>query len=177
VRALGDPWKKLAQIGRDVPDVLLAGIGLPGMPGTDGIRLLKQRYAGLPALMLTVYEDDERIFAALCAGACGTPPARLLESPQEAVAGGAPMSPPVARRVIELFRDFRPPEESDRKLTPHETRLLGLLVDGHNLKTAAAEIGVSRATVAWHMRSIYEKLQVHSKSEAVAKALRARMIR
>jgi DNA-binding NarL/FixJ family response regulator len=172
----------LAQIGRDVPDVLLADIGLPGMPGTEGIRLLKQRYAGLPALMLTVYEDDERIFEALCAGACGyllksTPPARLLECLQEAVAGGAPMSPPVARRVVELFRDFRPPDKSDRKLTPHEARLLGLLVDGHNLKTAATEIGVSRATVAWHMRSIYEKLQVHSKSEAVAKALRARMIR
>ena len=172
----------LAQIGHDVPDVLLADIGLPGMPGTEGIRLLKQRYAGMPALMLTVYEDDERIFEALCAGACGyllksTPPARLLECLQEAVAGGAPMSPPVARRVVELFRDFRPPEKSDRKLTPHETKLLGLLVDGHNLKTAAAETGVSRATVAWHMRSIYEKLQVHSKSEAVAKALRARMIR
>jgi DNA-binding NarL/FixJ family response regulator len=180
--AWGSMEEALAQIGREVPDVLLADIGLPGMPGTEGIRILKQRYAGLPALMLTVYEDDERIFAALCAGACGyllksTPPARLLESLQEAVAGGAPMSPPVARRVVELFRDFRPPEESDRKLTPHETRLLGLLVDGHNLKTAAAEIGVSRATVAWHMRSIYEKLQVHSKSEAVAKALRARMIR
>jgi DNA-binding NarL/FixJ family response regulator len=103
--------------------------------------------------------------------------ARLLECLQEAVAGGAPMSPPVARRVVELFRDFRPPEKSNRKLTPHEARFLGLLVDGHNLKTAAAEIGVSRATIAWHMRSIYEKLQVHSKSEAVAKALRSRMIR
>jgi DNA-binding NarL/FixJ family response regulator len=172
----------LEQIGRDVPDVLLADIGLPGMAGTEGIRLLKQRYPALPALMLTVYEDDERIFQALCAGACGyllkgTPPARLLESLQEAVAGGAPMSPPVARRVVELFRDFRPPEKSDCKLTPHEARLLSLLVEGHNLKTAAAELGVSRATVAWHMRTIYEKLQVHSKSEAVAKALRARMIR
>lgn len=172
----------LAQIAHAVPDVLLADIGLPGMPGTEGIRLLKQRYASLPALVLTVYEDDERIFEALCAGACGyllksTPPARLLDCLQEAVAGGAPMSPTIARRVIELFRDFRPPEKSDRRLTPHEIRLLGLLVDGHNLKTAAAEIGVSRATVAWHMRGIYEKLQVHSKSEAVAKALRARMIR
>ena len=172
----------LEQIGRDVPDVLLVDIGLPGMAGTEGIRLLKRRYPSLPALVLTVYEDDERIFDALCAGACGyllksTPPARLLESLQEAVGGGAPMSPPVARRVVELFRDFRPPEKSDRELTPHEARLLALLVDGHNLKTAAAEIGVSRATVAWHMRNIYEKLQVHSKSEAVAKALRARMIR
>jgi len=172
----------LEQIARDVPDAVLVDIGLPGMPGTEGIRLLKRRYPSLPALVLTVYEDDERIFDALCAGACGyllksTPPARLLESLQEAVGGGAPMSPPVARRVVELFRDFRPPEKSDRELTPHEARLLALLVDGHNLKTAAAEIGVSRATVAWHMRNIYEKLQVHSKSEAVAKALRARMIR
>jgi len=81
------------------------------------------------------------------------------------------------RQVIELFRDFRPSENSGGKPTPHEARLPGLLVDGHNLKTAAAEIGVSRATVAWHMRGIYEKLQVHSKSEAVAKALRSRMIR
>ena len=146
------------------------------MSGPEGIRLLKQRYAALPALMLTVYEDDERIFEALCAGACGyllksTPPARLLECLQEAVVGGAPMSPPVARRVIELFRDFRPPEKSIASSTPHEARLLGLLVDGHNLKTAAAEIGVTRAAVAWHLRSIYEKLQVHSKSEAVVKAL------
>jgi DNA-binding NarL/FixJ family response regulator len=148
----------LEQIGRDVPNVLLVDIRLPGMSGTEGIRLLKERYPALPALVLTVYEDDERIFNALCAGACGY----LLKS-----------TPPVARRVIELFRDFRPPEKSDRKLTAHEARLLALLVDGHNLKTAAAEIGVSRATVAWHMRGIYEKLQVHSQSDAVAKALRA----
>src|SRR5580693_5438480 len=85
-----------------------------GRIGHEGIRLLKQRYPALPALVLTVYEDDERIFNALCAGACGyllksTPPARLLEGLQEAVAGGAPMSPLVARRVIEVFRDFRPP--------------------------------------------------------------------
>ena len=113
--AWGSMEEALEHIGRDMPDVLLADIGLPGMPGTEGIRLLKQRHPGLPALMITVYEDDERIFAALCAGACGyllksTPPARLLESLQEAVDGGAPMSPQVARRVVELFRDFRPPE-------------------------------------------------------------------
>ena len=152
------------------------------MQGTEGIRLLQEKYPRMPALVLTVYEDDERIFEALCAGACGyllktTPPARLLECLGEAVAGGAPMSPPVAKRVIALFRDFRPPEPSAPKLTPHESRLLSLLVDGHNLKTAAGELGVSRATVAFHMQSVYEKLHVHSKSEAVAKALRSRMIR
>ena len=171
--AWGSMEEALEHIGRDMPDVLLADIGLPGMPGTEGIRLLKQRHPGLPALMITVYEDDERIFAALCAGACGyllksTPPARLLECLQEAVDGGAPMSPPVARRVIDLFRDFRPPEKSDRKLTPHETRLLALLVaSARNLqdRRRGDRLSVS-ATVAWHMRSIYEKLQVHSRSEA-----------
>jgi DNA-binding CsgD family transcriptional regulator len=82
----------------------------------------------------------------------------------------------VARKVIEIFRDVRPPERADHDLTPHEARLLKLLVEGHNYKTAAVEVGVSVTTVAYHMRHIYEKLQVHSKSEAVAKALRHRLV-
>ena len=132
--------------------------------------------------MLTVYNDDRRIFDALCAGACGyllkkTPPARLLESLREAASGGAPMSPEVARRVVALFREVRPPEDVAYHLTPHEIRVLQLLVDGYNYKTAAAELDVSINTVRFHMRSIYEKLQVHSKSEAVAKSLRQRIVR
>ena len=168
-------------ISTDVPDVVLVDIGLPGMNGIDGIRLLKERYRGLLSLVLTVYEDDEYIFDAMCAGASGyllkkTPPARLMESLREAMDGGAPMSPQVARRVIRLFREIRPPDRVDYHLTPHETRLLKLLVEGHNYKTAAPEVGVSVTTVAFHMRNIYEKLQVHSKSEAVAKALRHRLV-
>ena len=171
----------LAGIAREVPDVALVDIGLPGMSGTEGLRILKERYPQLRMLMLTVYDDDERIFSALCAGASGyllksTPPARLLESLQEVLAGGAPMSPPVASRVLALFREFHPAERAECDLSPHEKRLLGLLVEGHNLKTAAVELGVCRSTVAWHMRHIYEKLQVHSKSEAVAKAMRAGLI-
>jgi DNA-binding NarL/FixJ family response regulator len=100
----------------------------------------------------------------------------LIESLKEAMSGGAPMSPEVARRVIKLFREIRPPERTDYKLTPHELRILKLLVEGHNYKTAATAQGVSVATVAFHMRNIYEKLQVHSKSEAVAKALRNRLV-
>jgi DNA-binding NarL/FixJ family response regulator len=100
----------------------------------------------------------------------------LLESLREATGGGAPMSPEVARRVIAIFREIRPPERADYQLTPHETRLLKLLVDGHNYKTAAAELGVSVHTVSFHLRSIYDKLQVHSKSEAVAKALQNRLV-
>jgi len=172
----------LDKICFDLPDVVLVDIGLPGLSGIEGTRLLKERYPNLTLLILTVYEDDDRIFAALCAGACGyllkkTPPARLLESLKEAFHGGAPMSPEVAHRVVALFREIRPPEQADYHLTPHELRLLKLLVEGHNYKTAAAQLGVSFNTVCFHIKSIYEKLQVHSKSEAVAKALRQRIIK
>ena len=171
----------LSKIGSELPEIVLCDIGLPGMSGIEGMHLLKERHPELLLLMLTIYDDDERIFDALCAGACGyllkkTPPARLLESLKEAVDGGSPMSPEVARRVIALFREVRPPERADYELTPHETRLLKLLVEGHNYKTAATELGVSVNTVSFHMRRIYEKLQVHSKSEAVAKALRDRLV-
>jgi len=171
----------LVEIGHNLPDIVLCDIGLPGMSGIEGIRILRERYAELTILMLTVYEDDERIFDALCAGAGGyllkrTSPARLIESLKEAVEGGAPMSPEVARRVVALFRDVYPAEREDYQLTPHETRLLKLLVQGHNYKTAAAELGVSFHTIHFHMRNIYDKLQVHSKSAAVAKALRNRIV-
>jgi DNA-binding NarL/FixJ family response regulator len=171
----------LPRIGSNLPDVVLSDIGLPGMDGIEGIRILKEKYPDLLLIMLSIYEDDERIFDALCAGACGyllkkTPPARLLECLREAVEGGSPISPEVARRVITLFRDIRPPERVDYDLTPHERRLLKMLVEGHNYKTAATELNVSINTISFHMRHIYEKLQVHSKSEAVAKALRDRLV-
>lgn len=172
----------LDRIKHDLPDVVLCDIGLPGMSGIEGIRILKERFPNLLLLILTVYDDDDRIFDALCAGACGyllkrTTPARLLESLKEAVTGGAPMSPEVASRVITLFREIRPPEHADYELTPHESRLLKLLVDGHNYTTAAEELKVSYNTVKFHMRHVYEKLQVHSKSEAVAKAMRERLFK
>jgi DNA-binding NarL/FixJ family response regulator len=172
----------LEKIGDELPHIVLMDIGLPGMNGIDGARILKERYANLILLMLTVYDDDDRIFDALCAGACGyllkkTPPARLLDSLREAVQGGSPMSPEIARRVVTLFREIRPPEKANYQLTPHELRLLKLLVEGHNYKTAAAELKISYNTVCFHIKNIYEKLQVHSKSEAVTKALRNRLIR
>lgn len=171
----------IARIHHNLPQVALVDIGLPGMSGIEGIAILKERHPELLLLTLTVYDDDERIFKALCAGACGyllkkTPPARLLESIREVVAGGAPMSPAVARKVIYLFREFRPPDQVEFHLTPHETKLLRMLVEGHNYKTVAAELGVSINTISFHMRHIYEKLQVHSKSEAVSKALRQRLV-
>ncbi len=172
----------LARIAGDLPDVALVDIGLPGMSGIEGIRELKKRFPEMTLVMMTIYDDDKRIFDALCAGACGyllkkTPPARLLESLREAAGGGSPMSPEVARRVVSLFREIRPSEDAPCQLTPHEIRLLKLLVEGHNYKTAAAELNLSVNTIRFHMKSIYGKLQVHSKSEAVAKGLRQRIVR
>jgi DNA-binding NarL/FixJ family response regulator len=171
----------LRQISYETPDVVLSDIGLPGMSGIEGVRILRERYPQMLLLMLTIHDDDDRIFDAMCAGATGyllkkTPPARLLESLREIVSGGAPMSPEVALRVVKLFREFRPPDRADYQLTPHETRLLKLLTEGHNYKSAAAKLGVAVGTVSFHLQHIYEKLQVHSKSEAVAKALRDRLV-
>jgi DNA-binding NarL/FixJ family response regulator len=173
----------LRQFAREIPNVALVDIGLPGISGIEGTRLFKQRFPAVQVIILTVYDDDDRIFQALCAGAFGyllksTPPARLIESIGEVAGGGAPVSPEIARRVIALFQKIRPIESAGYEgLTPHEIRILKLLVEGHNYKTAAAELDVSVNTISFHVRRIYEKLQVHSKSEAVAKALRSSLIR
>jgi DNA-binding NarL/FixJ family response regulator len=172
----------LRNIHRDVPDIILSDIGLPGMDGIEGVGIIKEKYPEMTILMLSVYTENEKIFDALCAGASGyllkkTPPARIIESLREAVGGGSPMSPEIARKVITLFRDFRPPPRVDYDLSPHEERILKMLVGGHTKKTVASELGVSFHTVSFHLKSIYEKLQVHSKSEAVAKALQHRLVK
>jgi len=171
----------LSSMGEEPPNVILTDIGLPGMTGVRGTEILRQRFPEVPILALTVYDNDDQVFDALCAGASGyllknTPPARLLDSLREAANGGAPMSPEVARRVIRLFREFRPPETAAYHLTAQETQLLKLLIEGHYKKTAAREMGISTNTVSFHLKNIYSKLQVHSKTEAVAKALREHLI-
>ncbi|MBL8188156.1 MAG: response regulator transcription factor [Acidobacteria bacterium] len=171
----------MEKIGKEVPDVVLMDIGLPKMSGIEATRQLKAHYPKLLILMLTVYDDDERIFNSLCAGACGyllkkTPPARLLEGIQEAANGGSPMTPEIARRVVELFQQFHPPVQADYQLSAHEVRLLKMLAEGHSYRSAATVLGVTPHAVSFHLRNIYEKLHVHSKSEAVAKALRDHLI-
>ena len=170
----------LARVRRELPDVVLTDIGLPGMSGIEGIKKLKELHPDLLILVLTVYDDNEKIFDALCAGACGyllkrTEPSELLKSLREAVTGGAPMSPEVATKVIKLFREFRPPEKADYNLTPHEIRILKMLTEGYNYVSAAEKLGISYNTLKFHVRNIYDKLQVHSQSEALALAMRERM--
>ncbi len=181
VAAFGSMESALARIEREQPDVILTDLGLPGMSGTEGIIRIRETFSEIPIIALTIYDNDTEIFNALCNGANGyllknTPPARLLEALKEAVDGGSPMSPTIAARVVNLFRTFRPPAHADYYLTPQETQLLKLLIEGHHKKTAARELGISVHTVSFHLKNIYEKLQVHSKTEAVAKALREHLV-
>jgi DNA-binding NarL/FixJ family response regulator len=164
------------------PDVLLLDIQLPGMPGSEGVKMLQARCPEAQILMLTVYAERAKVFESICNGACGyllkqTPPARLLEAIREAHEGGAPMSPDVARQVVTLFRQTAPPANRDQDLTPQEIRLLARLADGFSYQSAAGELHISVNTVRNYIRSIYDKLHVHSKSEAVSKALRQGIIK
>jgi DNA-binding NarL/FixJ family response regulator len=181
VASFGMMETALARIEREQPDAILTDLGLPGMSGIEGIARMRGIFPDVPIIALTIYDNDREIFDALCNGANGyllknTPPARLLEALKEAVEGGSPMSPTIAARVVNLFRTFRPPEYADYHLTPQETELLKLLIEGHHKKTAAREMKISFHTVSFHLKNIYEKLQVHSKTEAVAKALREKIV-
>jgi len=183
-RALGrfrSVEEALGSAGSDKPDVLLLDIHLPGMPGSEGIGPLKAKYPPVQILMLTVNADEDSVFESICNGACGyllknTPPAKLLEAIGETHRGGAPMSPEIARKVVTLFQKTGPPEKLDEQLTPQEIRLLRLLVEGHTYQGAADVLKISIHTARNYIRSIYDKLHVHSKSEAVTKALRSRII-
>jgi DNA-binding NarL/FixJ family response regulator len=168
-------------IGTRIPDVLLLDIHLPGMPGSEGVKVLRDRYGSMQILMLTVFAEQGLVFESICNGASGyllkkTAPGKLLESIAEAHQGGAPMSPEIARKVINLFQTTAPPRKLDDNLTRQEVRLLKLLSEGYSYLSSAGQLGISVNTVRNHIRSIYEKLHVHSKSEAVSKALRSRII-
>lgn len=177
----GSVEEALRLIGGPSPDVLLLDINLPGVSGSEGARLLSEKYPSMQILMLSVNDDDEHILESLCNGASGyllkrMPPGDLLAAIRDVHEGGAPMSPEVARKVVRLFRKTGPSEKLDHNLTPHEVRLLGLLAEGHSYQAAADRLKVSINTIRDYIRSIYDKLHVHSKTEAVRKALKNRII-
>ena len=154
------------------PDVVLLDIGLPGMSGIEAVALLRETWPEADVLMLTVHDDEERVFAALRAGASGyllktSPPVALLEAVREAHEDGAPMSPSVARRVV---RAFQRPREGQEGLTGREREVLEQLIAGKSYKRIAAELQISVNTVAFHVKQVYQKLHVHSRAEAVARA-------
>ncbi len=159
------------------PQVILLDINLPGQSGADAVPAVRARHPDASVLMLTVYDEEEKIFRSLLNGAHGyllkkTPPARLLQAIEDGLADGSPMSPEVARKVIHLFRKAAPPVERETDLTPHELRVLRMLADGYSYQNVGDELRVSINTVRNYIRAIYEKLHVHSKSQAVSKAIR-----
>jgi DNA-binding NarL/FixJ family response regulator len=173
----------LKNLAKLKPDVLLMDIGLPGMNGIEGIKQAKAIMPELNILVLTVYEENDLIFDALCAGACGylvkkTPPSKLLEAIHEAFNGGAPMSSHIARKVIDYFQQKKQsvPVDSPNILTPREKEILSGLVEGNSFKAIADSLFISIETVRFHFRNIYRKLHVHSQSEAVAKAIKEGLI-
>ncbi|MBZ0090182.1 MAG: response regulator transcription factor [Thermoanaerobaculia bacterium] len=167
--------------GAQAPEVILVDVQLPGARGSAGVQALKRRWPEAQALMLTALEDEDVLFESLCHGAIGyllkrTPPARLLEAIVEARGGGSPMSPEIARKLVGFYQRTPPPASLDAELTLQERRLLGLLAEGESYQTAADAMRVSINTIRGYIRAIYEKLQVHTKAEAVTKALRAGLV-
>jgi DNA-binding NarL/FixJ family response regulator len=163
------------------PDVILMDIDMPGTNGIQGLKLVRQQVSDVKILMLTVFDDNKNVFEAVKNGANGyllkkTPPAKLLEYIQEAHTGGAPMSSSIATQVLRMFSELHSEQSSNYYLSEREKQVLQLLVNGYSYKMIAAEIFISIDTVRSHIKKIYEKLHVNSKSEAVAKAFKDRII-
>lgn len=180
-RTFGSVEEALRLIDLRLPDVLLLDIYLPGMPGSEAVAVFKDRFPTMQVLMLTVYDEQDKVFDSICNGASGyllkkTPPARLLEYIREVYEGGAPMSPEIARKVVRLFQRTGPPEKIDEQLTAQEVAVLKLLADGFSYQGAAGRMKISINTVRNYIRTVYEKLHVHSKSEAVSRAIRSGLI-
>lgn len=163
------------EVRRLDPDVILMDIDMPGRSGIEGAYLAKRVNPATEVLMLTVFDDNDKVFQAVCAGASGyllkkTPPAKILEAIEDIYNGGAPMTPVIARKVLELFPRTPAVNTELDKLTPREQAVLRSLSSGNSYKMVAGELGISIETVRTHIKRIYEKLHVHSVAEAIAKA-------
>jgi len=173
----------LAKLNSLEVNVVLMDIALPGMSGIEGVKKAKSIKPDTDILMLTIYEDSEKVFDALCAGACGylvkkTPPSKLLEAIKEVFEGGSPMSSQIARQVITAFKETKDLklEDQDFELSVREKEVINLLAGGNNYQQIADQLYISVDTVRHHIKNIYKKLHVHTQSEAVAKAIRKKII-
>ncbi|MCB0283600.1 MAG: response regulator transcription factor [Calditrichae bacterium] len=158
------------------PDIILMDIDLPGISGIEGIKLVKEKFPAIDILVLTVHENDDMVFEALCAGACGyltknIDSGRLLESIRDVHNGGSPMSTNIARMVVKSFQ-----RNQHSPLTGRETEVLNLLSRGKSYKMIADDIFIDKETVRTHIKNIYRKLEVHSKADAIEKALKQKLI-
>ncbi|GAB3997273.1 response regulator transcription factor [Spirosoma daeguense] len=174
VGAFGDCLRANDQTYQLQPDVVLMDIDLPGRDGIQAVTSLHREFPVVEVVMLTVFDDDDRVFRALCAGASGyllkqTSPDQIIEAIQSVYAGGSPMSPSIARKVIQSFTARSAKSANLDQLTSRESQVLHYLAQGMSYKLVAAELGVGIETVRTHIKRIYEKLHVHSVVEAVAK--------
>jgi DNA-binding NarL/FixJ family response regulator len=175
-QSYNDCESALADLPKDLPDVVLMDINLPGMSGIEGTRYLKNRFPDLDILMLTIQVDDDSVFESICSGATGyllkdTSPDALISAIEEVKQGGAPMSTQVARKVVLSFK-----RTEENPLTTREQEILKKLCDGQNYKAIAEELFVSGHTVRSHIKNIYRKLHVTSRAEAVKKAFKDKLI-
>lgn len=175
-----DCQNAIAAIEDTAAELIVMDIDMPGMNGVEGVKMIKASYPDVKVVMHTVFDDDTRIFDAICAGADGyllknTSPLQLIRSLEEVMEGGAPMSPFVAQKVFQHFRT-RPQLNDEFNLTPREKEVLELLVKGNSYKMIANTCAVSIDTVKRHLQNIYHKLHVNCGTEAVAKAIRHRIV-
>jgi DNA-binding NarL/FixJ family response regulator len=176
LRSYPDAESALLELPQLKPDVVLMDINLPGMDGVECVRQLKVKMPAVQFVMLTVYEDGSRLFKSLMAGASGyllkrTPPSKLLGAIREAFEGGSPMTPQIARRVVQHFRQVPEPSSEIEKLSPREKDVLEQLAKGFRYKEIVDNLGISNGTLHSYIRNVYEKLHVHSRTEAVVKFL------
>ena len=163
------------------PDVVIMDIDMPGMDGIEGVKLIRKSFPNIQILMLTVFDNDEKVFAAIKAGAGGyilknAEPQHLLQAISEVYNGGAPMTPGIARKVLHQFQTMLPEEEKDYHLSAREKEVLSLLVNGLSYKMIADKLHITYDTVRAHMKKIYEKLHVASMTEAVSKAINQKIV-
>ena len=169
-----------ALAGAENPDLLLLDVGLPGMSGLDALRLIKEKAPKTLVIILTVFEDDDKIFQAICAGAAGyllktSSAVEIVQAVRDALEGGSPMNPRIARRVLEMFSKLAP-KHSDYGLSEREKEMLQLMTTGLIKKEIADRVQLSIHTVDTYLRRIYEKLQVNTRTGAVAKALKEGLV-
>lgn len=182
VGAFEDCLNLLQDIEQSKPDVVLMDIQMPGINGIEAVRILREKHPHLKILMQTIFEDSEKIFQSILAGASGyilknTSPARILDFIKETFDGGGPMSPSVATKVLKMVASQSPSDGIVTfDLSEREREILSCLVKGMSYKLIADACSISIDTVRGHIRNIYEKLHVHSKSEAVAKAIRGKIV-
>lgn len=177
VVSLNNLLNVVSEVGAAKPDIILMDIGLPHISGIEGVRTVKASFPQIQVLMFTVFEDDEKIFDAIRAGASGyllkkTAPEEIIEGIRDLFHGGAPMSASIARKVIQSFQKQTATAKEDYQLTARENEILYSLIDGLSYKKIAEKYCVSISTIRTHICSVYDKLHVHSKSQAVAKILK-----